>query len=1174
MIANYQECQNIIKQINSDIDINPGFMQNPEEQYQQRNKYIEVLKYAVSNNELYHLYDIWQVFAKAREQATRGFFLDLWDIYEKQEFSGKYQRERNILRHFVGQINNQFDEILLAKEITAPRLWQDYIQELLNDLMWIENEHEQQLQRKLLYSMSHLYTYLYPQISISAEEEKKSLSNHLAIANEASFCREKEDDFSIVLKKVFDKNDNSQRQFTLTFLYLYRFINHFGIISLEDFVNQVFNSLKEEEFIKGLEQESGKELLDRLLRYWGANSPLMKFFLEEKLDFQFYEYDEKEVINLSSPYGTDNFVYTIGASGVGKTYLLHAMEHFSKKYEEQVSLSIEYIDASKVSREEDRKKWEQGEELKVRENHLIYMRSKVRNLCRFTFYEIEDTQIIKDTVTKRQSLQGYFERRLPSAIILVFSSEEKDNFKSYDFLVNLLDRLAKKDESYRSIPIYFIFNQSDQLFANGEKSQEMFNEFQRYLNSKIKISEGFNFFTLRYQKEVKKNTALGVANQTKACCSNLAFIKQLNQDLERVDNIIDRFLDFNFTNLSFIYTSSLFNPDKQYTDLQTLWNDITDFLIQATSKDIEKYYRQEFQEKLKSNFRYLNLFCQSAEMNSASNFNEDIFKGLNTSPNLQKIEEDFRKFKIEVETKDKIDEFNISSLLKFGIEFLNYFVKGKNIIKNSLDNALRENLKELGIPIEKNQIEKNQNNQDFYLKEIEFIEPENINYYDYIWQFHVNSPSVKSFTETIEYQKLTEEIENILDQKIFNYNEDRSDEDKLTIEKNHLNILIKQLPLQLQAIDIANKSEAFNAPIEEKYLFSDALNNTNALCPIQCGQFEESDRNFIQGEDREQTVFERLCQFTDLEEAKKYCQLLTNYLPKYHVKPKYPQFLLVKRHRSNKIQVELDEIKISVIKSLNEKIKQQQKLLVDMIIILLRNQQEFEKQYQNTSKNYEYEKYLTNLYLAKYLLKILESQGFNIQQFKEEPSEMINLIASAINNLVEIMEAYKAESENINLDSFVNAYQKITTDTKFYSLNSRDITNKAKEIEIELKTAFHLYRKIFSLVEQDNELLKELSKDIIQKFSLSQTNEYNKLLKDYQEQRKLLIIRERVEYLRASKWIEDLEWLNDSFKEYPDFIIWGNLNSLDTEDINNWKEGFMENIDKLLKAELFSHEIK
>ena len=85
MISNYQECQNLIKKINSDIDINQGFMQNPEAQYQQRNNYIEILEYALNSGELYHLYDIWQVFARAREEATRGFFLDLWDIYEKQE---------------------------------------------------------------------------------------------------------------------------------------------------------------------------------------------------------------------------------------------------------------------------------------------------------------------------------------------------------------------------------------------------------------------------------------------------------------------------------------------------------------------------------------------------------------------------------------------------------------------------------------------------------------------------------------------------------------------------------------------------------------------------------------------------------------------------------------------------------------------------------------------------------------------------------------------------------------------------------------------------------------------------------------------------------------------------------------------------------------------------------
>jgi hypothetical protein len=87
MLSNSQECQDLIKSINSDIDRNEEFIKNPEEQYRQRNKYIEILDYAIDNNELYHLYDIWQVFARARQQATRGFFLDLWDISKRKRYS-------------------------------------------------------------------------------------------------------------------------------------------------------------------------------------------------------------------------------------------------------------------------------------------------------------------------------------------------------------------------------------------------------------------------------------------------------------------------------------------------------------------------------------------------------------------------------------------------------------------------------------------------------------------------------------------------------------------------------------------------------------------------------------------------------------------------------------------------------------------------------------------------------------------------------------------------------------------------------------------------------------------------------------------------------------------------------------------------------------------------------
>ena len=1187
MLSNSQECQDLIKSINSDMDRNEGFIKNPEEQYRQRNKYIEILDYAIDNNELYHLYDIWQVFARARQQATRGFFLDLWDIYEEREqkFSVNYQRERDILRYFVAQVNNQFDEILNAEVITAPERWRGHIQELLIKLMCIENEQEMQLERKLLYSMSHLYVYLYPNKSISVKEEKKILMHQLQIAEEAISCKAKENNSSIVLTKVFsnDESSNLQREFTLSFLYLYRFVNHFAVISLKEFVKKVIDSLKEEEFIKQVKQEDREELLDRLLRYWGANSPLMKFFLQEKLEFRFYQYDQPEAIKLPSPYGTDNFVYTIGASGVGKTYFFHAMEHFSKKSEEQLPLLIEYIDASEESGL-DRKKWEEGKYLKARENHLIYMRSKVRNLCRFTFYKIEDTQIIEDTVTKWQSLQGHFERGLPSAIILVFSTEEKDNLKSYDFLVNLLDKLAKKDERYRNIPIYFTFNKSDKLFAKIQQSEEwnqqLFNEFQGYLNSDIELRERFNFFSLRYQKEVKQIGTLEIVNRTKACCANLAFLAQLNKDIKRVKTIIDSLLDRNFTNLSFIYTCSLFQYGGQYTDLQKLWSDLSNFIIKATCEDIKEYYLQEFKIKLNRDFKKIDIVYNEALITSSLEFSKnregkDVFERLNEAPDSQSYLENFRNLLNIIANNNKINTSDVLSLSS-GLEpALNDFLKEKSFFSNFLDKALRANLKELGVPVEIDQIEESQNFQDFPLKKIEFIEPETINYYDdNFWQFYGQSPIVKNFLENEEYNLIKEEIKNLFFRKISDYNNNKIEKERLQIDRDNLEIIIEQLPKQLQAIDIANRNEAFEASIREKFLFSYALNNTSALCLIQCGQFEKSDRSLIQGTSREQTVFERFCQFTDFEDAKKYCQLLSNYLPKYPKKPKYPQFILVKRHRSDKIQVELDEIKINVIRSLDKKLKQQQKLLFDMVIILLRNYQEFKSIYKNISNKYEYEKYVANLYLAQYLLKMLESHNFNIERFKEEPDETTKQIANAINNLIEILNKSKVEQENINLDSFKNDYQqiKLSSDNNFYSLNSKDINRVGKAIEIELKTAFNIYAQILELVEKDKERLKSLSsKDIIQKFTFLQTNEYNNLLKDYEKQRKLLILLERVEYLRVSKWIEDLQWLNDSFSQYANNLIWGNLTSIETEELDDWKENFIGNIEKLLKTELFSH---
>ncbi|WP_036487447.1 hypothetical protein [Myxosarcina sp. GI1] len=1177
MVSNCQECDDLIRNINREIVENKGFMQNPQEQYNQRSRYLEVLKYTLENNKLYHLYDIWQVFSQARDKATRGFFLDLWDLYNQQEGKYKNQREKDILRYFVGQIHDQFDEILLAKKITAPYLWQKHIQDLIK-FMCIEDKPEMELQRKLLYSISHLYVYLYPNKSISVKEEKESLIRQLQIAEAAIFCRTIKGKPTINLLEIFDNDENSNlaKEFTRSFLYLYRFANHFGTVSLEDFVARAIESLKEEKFIERLGQETGRKILEQLLRYWGATASLMRFFLQEKLNFKFYEYHEEKPIELPSPHGTDNFVYTIGASGVGKTYLFHAMEHFSNTNKEQLPLSIEYIDASEENKKLDREKWEKGEELEVRENYLMEMRSKVRHLCRFTFSEIEDTHIVlkESTVTKRQSLQGYFERRLPSVIILVFSTKEEDNLKSYDFLINLLDRLAEKDERYRNIPIYFTFNQSDRLLANKQSPEgdpQMFDKFQSYLNSEVELSRGFNFFSLRYQPEDKQINPLEIANRTEACCANLAFAHRLNYDLKRVQNIINRLLNANFTNLSFIYTCSLFEADSRYHSLQTLWSDLSSFIIKATYKNVESYYRREFKEKLTSDFRKVDLFFGEAAMTSSLEIDRDIFKSLNKAPNFDVMRKDFNNVLKTIENNRDRDASDILSLIS-GFEpiqsALISFVQEKEFIDSFLTKLLRANLKELGMPLEQSYIYNTKTSQfiDFYVREIEFIEPDTINYYDNIWWFNAESRNVDYFIEDPEYQPVAREIRDIFFKIITDYNNGKPKQHQIQINQDNLETIIKLLPRQLRAFDIANRSEAFEASINDKFLFSKVLDNEIALCRVQCGKFDDRDRSLISGTGSEQTIFERFCELDDEEESKKYCQLLSNYLPKYPKKPKYSQFILVKRHESDEIKVEFDEIKISVVTNLEQKLKEQQNLLLKMISILSKNWRQFKSIDLSISNKHNYEEYIVNLYLAQYLLKILKAQGFDVKLFQEKPQEIISLILNLFSKIANLLERTQKSKTQINLDDFREDYQSIKLSRNLLSLNSRDIPKQAKEIELELKTAFIIYQEIFDRVDRDEERLKSLLEDIIQQSSFLQTNEYNNFLKVYEKKRKLLIIQERVEYLRTSKWIEDLQWLNDSFREYTN-IIWGNLTSIDPKKI---KQLLTENIDELLKRELFS----
>jgi len=341
VINNEQECQKLIQSIKLAVTGNARFLISPEEQYRQRNNYIEILNHVMNTNELYHLYDIWGVYARTKDVA-RGFFLDLWDLYQIKADSHKTyarkQRETDILQCFVCQINHQFD-ILFKKDISTQKLWRDCIREIVSELINSNaSQEEDRLARNLLYSMSDLYAYLYPVETIAAGEDKDSLIAQLEITELAILCRSKNLESKIVLnlKEVFDESDENDlaNKFIKSFLYLHRFINQ-KEITIKALTSNTINHLKQEEFIKKIGQKEGENFLDLLLRYWAATVPLMNSFLEERLKFKFDQYRANSTTKLPSPYGTDNYVYTIGASGAGKTYFFHAMEFMTNKKDEK-----------------------------------------------------------------------------------------------------------------------------------------------------------------------------------------------------------------------------------------------------------------------------------------------------------------------------------------------------------------------------------------------------------------------------------------------------------------------------------------------------------------------------------------------------------------------------------------------------------------------------------------------------------------------------------------------------------------------------------------------------------------------------------------------------------------------------------------------------------------------
>ncbi|MGF1487680.1 MAG: hypothetical protein ACFBSE_11375 [Prochloraceae cyanobacterium] len=342
----------------------------------------------------------------------------------------------------------------------------------------------------------------------------------------------------------------------------------------------------------------------------------------------------------------------------------------------------------------------------------------------------------------------------------------------------------------------------------------------------------------------------------------------------------------------------------------------------------------------------------------------------------------------------------------------------------------------------------------------------------------------------------------------------------------------------------------------------------SAICQVQCGQEQEIFKDFHRGkDDLQQTVFKLICELNNPGDAKLYCKLLSNYLPDFPNQARYPQFLLIKKDPNNIIEVEIDEVKYNVIFELKEQLKEQQNLLLETSEILLKNLKQYKDITEIKNLTSKYEQLIINSYKKEYLLNMLARQNFLVEKFKENPEKVIGDVNNVKNELIDAIFRADSDSLKIDLEKYREYYKQIKIGGYLGSLNVRDIIDRQDEIELELKTVHDLYIQIWNSIEKNREWLNSNNK--IEELTFIDSNLYREKLEKYEKRRKLLIIQERIQFLKQSEWIDDLEWLKDRIQAYTN-LDWYTINDFNNERIERLKTDFINDISELLEKELFS----
>lgn len=265
-LSSFEECAKLASEVHRTRPT------GPRDEYTLREQYQAVLDFAIRHKDPAPVFDFWWAVEEHRIPVGRGFYLDLYDLYDHAgQGNGAFpEADRDLLRCYVCQINAEFVQILAPRGgVPTAKVWQARIADLATDLARTPDA-----SRRSLYSVINLYSDLYPQAV--DQLGRAELERQLVAAVAARGCRNLPD--SPLLRPAAalagKSDDSAMTAFVHVLALLYRDLEHFGVVKLPELVGRVIDRLGGD--ADPDRRRTRAENLTRLLKFWAATSPLLK----------------------------------------------------------------------------------------------------------------------------------------------------------------------------------------------------------------------------------------------------------------------------------------------------------------------------------------------------------------------------------------------------------------------------------------------------------------------------------------------------------------------------------------------------------------------------------------------------------------------------------------------------------------------------------------------------------------------------------------------------------------------------------------------------------------------------------------------------------------------------------------------------------------------------------